>query len=108
MLVEDSELEILKNKLKGYNKDEIEYNEKDNHCTINSIRRGVSFKEVESNLLNPEKLKFAIREESKLPNEEKYTLYYESEDSGKTIVLPVVLKPKNLYVLTIIKRWRRW
>ncbi len=108
MLVKNSDLEILKNKLRDYNKDQIEYNEKDDHCTINSIRRGVSFKEVESNLFNPSKLKFAIQERSKFPNEEKYILYYESEGTGKTIVLPVVLKPKSLYVLTIIKRWRSW
>ncbi|MBU2420122.1 MAG: hypothetical protein KJ791_00700, partial [Nanoarchaeota archaeon] len=90
------------------NKSQIEYNEKDNHCTLNSVRRGVSFNEVETNLLNPENLKFATKEKQKFRNEEKYVLYFESKDSDKTIVLPVIFKPKSLYVLTIIKRWRSW
>ena len=108
MLIKNSELKILKDKLIKYTKSQIIYNEKDSHCTINSIRRGVSFKEVESNLLDPKKLKFAIKEESKFADEEKYVLYFESEETGKCVVLPVILKAKTLYVLTIIKRWRSW
>lgn len=108
MLIKNGDLEKLKAKLTDYDQSQIVYNQKDDHCTVNSIRRGVSINEVESNLLKPDKLKFAIKEESRFKDGEKYTLYFESDDTGKTIVLPVVLRPKSLYVITIIKRWRSW
>lgn len=71
------------------------------------LERNITKVEIENNLLEPKHLKFAIKGKAKYKNEEKWTLYFETSKS-RTLVFPVVLKAKSIYVLTVIKKWRKW
>ncbi|MBS3172594.1 hypothetical protein J4438_03370 [Candidatus Woesearchaeota archaeon] len=93
------DLEQLKNNLKNYKKEEIIFK----RHALNSIAlRGSSKEFIIEHLLNPVKL--VDFEEQGL---DKYKLIFYISNS-KTMILPVVLKEKRLYILTFIMRYRAW
>ncbi|MDP6548093.1 MAG: hypothetical protein QF917_04015 [Candidatus Woesearchaeota archaeon] len=95
----------VKEELKKYSENQIVFNEP--HVTQRCLIRDISKEEVVQNLLKPDKLVYAGKQESKFPNEKKYDLYFVFSNT-RAYRLPVILKEKSLYVITVIKINRRW
>ncbi|MCF7798840.1 hypothetical protein K9M74_02970 [Candidatus Woesearchaeota archaeon] len=90
-------------KLKTYKPEDIILT---NHAEIQAIRRSIDVAEVKKNILFPEKLYFAGKQESSNAVEEKYDCYFGySKTQCHRYIL--VLK-KNCVVCTVIKINRRW
>ncbi len=95
----------VKEELSKYSKEQIIFNEP--HVTQRCLLRDITKEEVIQNLLKSDKLVYVGEQESKYPNERKYDLYFVLSNT-KAYRLPVVLKEKSLYVITVIKINRRW
>ena len=100
----EQELEIIQNKLKDYEKEDIVFNEP--HFTNQLILREGNREEVIDNLLNPDKLMHATKECDSRGNV-VYNLFFKISRS-RTMKLPVVFGKKGLYIKTYIMRYRRW
>lgn len=101
----ESELILIKKKLRTYSRKEIEFNEP--HFSQQLALRDGNREEVIGNLLNPERLILAYIELGKY-NDIKYSLYFTISNS-KTMKLPIIFKngnKKSLYVITYIMRYR--
>lgn len=66
-------LEELKNKLRNYGSKDIIFT---THSELQALMRNVDLEEVKNNILNPEKLVFAERQEIEILNKEKYACYF--------------------------------
>ena len=98
------DLKELKEKLKTYKKEDLEFNEP--HFTNQLAARLGSKEELISNLLNPDKLVYAYKEE----NKPIYCLYFKISNK-RTLKIPVIFdkgNKKSLYILTYIMRHRSW
>lgn len=94
---------ILKNKLKKYNKENIIIT---SHAKEQALFRNISLEEVRENIINPERLEFAGKQESKIKGEEKYDCYFGySKTQCHRYILAI---NKNCIVCTVIKINRRW
>ncbi len=89
--------------LSKYKREDIEFNEP--KIFLISKRRHVSKKEIEENLLDPLNLRYAFKMEERFDGE-KWELFF--IDKNRILQIPVVFRPKSLYVITIIKRLIRW
>lgn len=101
------ELEELKQKLRSYRKEDIEFNEP--HFTQQLLLREGSREEVIKNLLNPEKLVYVYSEKGKY-GDDVYCLHFKISNT-RTMRLPVIFDRNNrkgLYMLTYIMRHRFW
>jgi hypothetical protein len=95
----------IKARLRRFKKKDIEYNEP--HFTLKLDRQKIDRKEVIKNLLNPEKLAFVGVSESKNPNYEYvYDLYFKLS-KNRIFKIPASIKPKSLYLITVIKIRRK-
>jgi hypothetical protein len=90
----------IRKKLSNYNK--IQYN--DPHVTIRCLQREISKEQIEKNTLNPENLVLAYTTKE---NPDKYELYFKL-NSNKTLKLVAMFKKDELYIITVIMRWRKW
>ena len=99
------DLEEIKSRLKQYKKEQISYN--DPHVSIRCIQREFSKEQIAQNLLNPDNLVLAYQQIASEESELKYALYFKL-NSSKTLKLIVVLKKEELYIITVIVRWRKW
>ncbi len=100
-------LENLKNRLRRYSKEHIEFNEPHFSQQL-SLREG-SRKEVIRNLLNPAKLKYVYQEKGRY-GDTIYCLHFKISNT-RTMRLPVIFDrkgKKNLYIITYIMRYRPW
>jgi len=90
-------------KLKHYQKDQIIISE---HARIRAIQRQLDINEIIENIINPIRLRYAIKEEANSLSEEKFDCYfaYSKTQCHKYIL---VLKD-NVVVITAIKINRRW
>ena len=95
--------DILTNKLKKYKKEDITISR---HAEELALFRGISISEVKENIINPERLYFAIRQKARKDTEEKYNCYFGySKTRCHRYVL--IINRKRI-VCTIIKINRRW
>lgn len=103
--IKSGDIEEIKNRLKDYTQKDIEYNEP--HFTLKLEREKIDRNEVIRNLLKPDKLAFVGVSESKNPNYDYvYDLYFKLS-KNRIFKLPVSLKPKSLYLITIFKIRRK-
>lgn len=95
--------EILITKLKKYKKTDIIISV---HAEEQALFRGISIAEVKENIINPERLYFAIRQKARKENEEKYNCYFGY--SKTRCHRYVLIINSRCIVCTIIKINRRW
>lgn len=103
----DDDIEKLKEKLKSYSKQDVEFNEP--HFTYQLEAREGNRKEVMENLLNPEKLVYSYQETGK-HGDIVHCLHFRIS-STRTIRLPVIFDrngKKSLYIITYVMRYRTW
>lgn len=99
------DIEKIRNILKKYNEENLDYNEP--HFTLKLERLKIDRKEVIKNILNPDKLVLVGISESKNPNYEHiYDLYFRLS-KNRMFKIPVSIKPKSLYLVTIFKIRRK-
>lgn len=97
--------EKIKQTLRKYEKREVEYNEP--HFTLKLERLKIDRKEVVKNVLKPDKLVLVGVSESKNPNYSYvYDLYFKLS-KNRIFKIPVSIKPKSLYLITIFKIRRK-
>lgn len=103
----DDDVEKLKEKLKSYSKQDIEFNEP--HFTQQlEVREGSREKVVET-LLNPEKLVYSYQETGKY-GDIIHCMHFKVSNT-RTMRLPVIFDrdgKKSLYIITYIMRYRAW
>ena len=97
------DLEELREKLKGYKKEEIIIT---NHAELQAIVREIDLEEVKENIIFPTKLVFARKQEAKERNKEKYDCYF-AYSKHLYHRYALVLNGKVL-IVTIIKINRDW
>lgn|SRR3989344_5479806 len=87
--------------LKRYQKADLEYNEP--HFSLKLEREKIDRHEVIKNILKPDKLVYVEVSESKNPNYDCiYDLYFKL-GKHRVFKIPVSIKPKSLYLITIFK-----
>jgi len=96
-------VEELKEKLKQYSREQIIFT---THARIRAIQRGIDLEEIEDNLLNPNRLSTAIKQEAEKADEEKYDCYFIY--SGNLCHRYVLILNKKIIICTVIKINRRW
>ena len=96
-------LEELKQKFKQYNKKDIIITK---HAELQAFVREVDLEEVKDNIINPEKLVYAQKQESQKSDEEKYDCYF-AYSKHLYHRYALVLNGKVL-IVTIIKINRDW
>ncbi|MBD3313099.1 hypothetical protein GF345_01520 [Candidatus Woesearchaeota archaeon] len=95
----------VRNILIKYKRDDIEYNE--SHFTLKLERQKIDRKEVVKNILNPDKLVLVGVSESKNPGyRDVHDLYFKLS-RNRIFKIPVSIKPKSLYLITIFKIRKR-
>lgn len=96
-------LEILKDKLKGYSKRDIIIT---NHAEVQAIMRDIELNEVIENITNPERLVYAIGQTSEEAGKEKYDCYFAySKEICHRYILTL---NRKVIIVTIIKINRDW
>lgn len=96
-------LKELKQKLKQYNKKDIIITK---HAELQAFVREVDLEEVKDNIINPEKLVYAQKQEPQKSDEEKYDCYF-AYSKRLYHRYALVLNGKVL-IVTIIKINRDW
>ncbi len=96
-------LEELKQKLKQYNKKDIIITK---HADLQAFVREVNLEEVKNNIINPEKLVYAQKQESQKLDKEKYDCYF-AYSKHLYHRYALVLNGKVI-IVTIIKINRDW
>lgn len=97
--------EQIKNVLRSYKKEDIEYNEP--HFTLKLDRLKIDRNEVIKNILKPDKLVLVGVSKSKNPNYKYvYDLYFKLS-KNRVFKIPISIKPKSLYLVTIFKIRRK-
>jgi len=97
--------EKIKKVLRRYKKEDIEYNEP--HFTIKLDRQKIDRKEIIKNILKPDKLMFVGVSKSKNPNYYYVYDFYFKTSKNRILKIPMSIKPKCLYLITVIKIRRR-
>jgi hypothetical protein len=91
----------IKQLLRQYERKDIEYNEP--HFALKLNRQKIDRNEVIKNILKPDNLIFVGVSESKNPEYDcVYDLYFRLS-KNRIFKIPASLKPKYLYLITIIK-----
>ncbi len=97
--------EKIKRMLSSFEEKDIEYNEP--HFSLKLQREKIDRKEVIKNVLKPEKLVFVGVSASKNPNYDfVYDLYFKLS-KNRIFKIPVSIKSKSLYLITIFKIRRK-
>ncbi len=94
-------LEKIKALLRDFREDDLAYNEP--HFSIKLEREKIDRREVIKNVLKPDKLVLVGVSESKNPNYLfVYDLYFKLS-RHRVFKIPVSMKPKSLYLITVFK-----
>ena len=93
-------VETMKSLLKTYNRKNILFNEP--HFSRQMALRQGNKEEVFQQIFHPERL-IHVEKQGRI----KYALYFKVSGT-RTLKLPVLVKRKNLYILTYIMRYRKW
>ena len=100
-------VENIKTILRKYKKEDIEFNEINDHFNLKLEREKIDKNEVFKNILKPDKLAFVGISESKNPNYSYvYDLYFKLSKK-RIFKIPISIKPKSLYLITIFKIRRK-
>ena len=97
------DIEILKEKLKGYKKKDIIFTE---HAELQAKIREVDLEEVKENITNPTKLVYAREQEAMKKGEKKYDCYFAY--SKHLYHRYALVTDGKIIILTIIKINRDW
>ncbi|HLD15293.1 MAG TPA: hypothetical protein VJB94_01810 [Candidatus Nanoarchaeia archaeon] len=98
-------VEKIKKRLRKYTEKDLEYNEP--HFTLKLEREKIDKREVIKNILKPDNLAFVGISESKNPNYNYiYDLYFKL-GNNRVFKIPISIKPKSLYLVTIYKIRRK-
>ncbi len=90
-------------KLTSYSKKDIIISK---HAMIRIKQRQIDAEEIKENIINPKRLKYAIKQYSQSQGEEKYDCYF---DYTKNLCHRYVIVIKNnIIVVTAIKINRKW
>ncbi len=103
--MKDDDIELLKKKLRRYNKQDISFS---NHARNQTAVREGSHEEIARHLLNPENLVYSYQEKS--GGSTIHCLHFKMSNT-RTMRLPVIFDKegrKNLYIITYIVRHRSW
>jgi len=76
------------------------------HARIRAMQRGIDLEEIKRNIVEPERLFYAKRQEARKRHEEKYDCYFQY--SGNVCHRYVLIINKRIIVCTVIKINRRW
>ncbi len=95
--------EIVKNKLRKYNKDDVIIKE---HAKVQVLFRGITLEEIKENVINQKRLDVVIRQEAERQNEEKYDCYFGYNPYMCHRYILVI--NSNCFVCTAIEVNRRW
>lgn len=98
----EEDIEQLKSILEKYRKELILFNEP--HFTERLILREGNREEVIANILKPDRLVYSYQEIGKY-GEIKHILHFKIKDN-KTMILPIIINEKGLYIITYIMRYR--
>lgn len=105
--IKKGDVEKIKNILRKYRKEDIEFNENNDHFNIKLKREKIDKKGVVKNILKPDKLAFVGISESKNPDYDYvYDLYFKLS-KNRIFKVPTSIKPKSLYLITIFKIRRK-
>jgi hypothetical protein len=101
--IRKEDTEKIKNMLRRYKEEDVEFNELNDHFNLKLRREQISKEEVIKNLLKPDNLVFVGVSESKNLNYRYvYDLYFKL-GKRRIFKIPVSIKPKSLYLITIFK-----
>jgi len=103
--IKKEDVEKIKSILKGYKRENLDFNEP--HFTLKLNRQKIDRKEVIKNILKPDKLSFVGVSKSKNPNYKYVHDLYFKLSKNRIFKIPVSIKPKSLYVITIFKIRRK-
>jgi hypothetical protein len=95
--------DIVIQKLKKYKKEDIIIT---NHAIEQAVFRGIRLEEVKENLINPQRLAYAEKQEALKKDEEKYNCYFGYSNTQCHRYAFTV--NKKCIVVTIMKIKRRW
>ena len=96
-------LNELKNKLRKYKKQEIIITK---HAELQAFTRDIDLEKVKENIINPEILVYAKKQEAKYKGEEKYDCYFAySKHRYHRYALTI---NRKIIIVTIIKINRDW
>jgi hypothetical protein len=99
--IKQGDITLIKEKLKTYKKDQLEYNEP--HFSLKLQRQKIDKKEVVKNILKPDNLILVGITKSKNPNYDYvYDLFFKL-GKRRIFKIPISIKPKSLYLITIYK-----
>ena len=77
------------------------------HALIRIKQRQINEEEIIENIINPKRLKYAVKEEARLKGEDKFDCYF-----GYTKTLchryVIIIKDDKVVVVTVVKINRRW
>jgi hypothetical protein len=101
--IRKEDTEKIKSMLRRYRKEDLEFNELNDHFNLKLKREQINKEEVIKNILKPDNLVFVGVSESKNPNYKYvYDLYFKL-GRRRIFKIPVSMKPKSLYLITIFK-----
>jgi len=93
----------LQEKLKRYRKEDIIIT---NHAELQAFVREINLEEVKQNIINPQKLVYAEKQESLKKDEEKYDCYFAY--SKQFYHRYIIVVNAKIIIVTIIKINRDW
>ncbi len=97
------DLESFKKRLQQYDKNDIILTD---HAILQAAFRGIDLDEVRENIINPQRLQFAIEQKSGKRSEQKYDCYFGY--SKTQCHRYILLVNRKCIVCTVIKINRRW
>ncbi len=95
--------DYLISRLKTFTRDKIIITD---HVLIRLIQRQIDIEEIYTNLLNPKRLEYAIKEKAESSTEEKFDCYFGY--SKTQCHRYVIVLRTNVIVVTAVKLNRRW
>ena len=97
------DLKELKNRFRRYKKEDIIITK---HAELQAFVREIDLQEVKENIINPEKLVYVKKQDTKKQNEEKYDCYFAySKHLYHRYILTI---NRKVIIVTIIKINRDW
>ena len=99
------EIDNLKEKLKGYSKDNIIITY---HAQIRALERNIDLEEVKKNIINPSKLVYFKEQKPERKNEYKYECYFSySKNYCHKYILTTNGKVIIVTIISINREWQR-
>ncbi len=91
------------NRLKAFTKRDIIFT---SHALIRITQRQIEKKEIIENLLNPKRLEYAVKKQSRSRDEEKFVCYFAY--TKKLCHMYVIVIKNNILIVTVVKLNKVW